>query len=256
MKHFSLLILFLIFYSALVKGQFVKEKIETQDSAYTIPMINISFAKQWSALDLADRFGGANNNIGVSFLMKTKSKWIYGIKGNFLWGAAVKDESILDGIKTNDDVVIDDEGRETTIFLGQRGSSGFVLAGRFFNVLAPNKNSGIIAYGGVGFLQHKISIKYKDEITALTDDYKKGYDRYSTGFAVNGFVGYLFLSKNRLLNFFGGFDYTYGKTKNLRKYNYDTNQPDTKTYTDALYGIRLGWIIRLNKRQADNFYYN
>jgi len=255
MKHFSLLILFLIFYSALVKGQFVNEKKETQDSAYTIPMINISFAKQWSASDLADRFG-ANNNLGASFLVKTKTKWIYGVKANFLWGGEVKDQSILDGIKTSDGIVIDDEGRETSIFFGQRGSSGFILGGRFFNVLAPNKNSGIIAYGGVGFLQHKISIKYKDDIIALTDEHKKGYDRYSSGFALNGFVGYLFLSKNRLLNFFGGFDYTYGKTKSLRKFNYDTNQPDTKTYTDVLYGIRLGWIIRLNKRQADNFYYN
>lgn len=255
MKHFTLLITPFFLLIGFAQGQFVIEKKEALDSAYSIPMINVSFAKQWSSSDLADRFG-SNNNIGASFIIKTKSKWLYGVKGSYLWGGEVKDQSILNGIKTNNNFVIDDEGRQTSIFLGQRGSSGFLLAGRFFNVLAPNKNSGIIAYAGVGFLQHKISIKFKDDIVALTDDYKKGYDRYSFGYAVNGFVGYLFLSKNRLLNFFGGFDYTYGKTKNLRTYNYDTNLPDTKTYTDVLYGIRLGWIIRLNKRQADNFYYN
>lgn len=255
MRQLLLLILSTLLFNGLVKGQFVIEKKAIQDTAFTIPMINISYAKQWSSSDLANRFG-PNNNIGLSFIMKTKNKWIYGVKGSFLWGGEVKDQSILNGILTSDNVVIDDEGRETTIFLGQRGSSAFLLGGRFFNVLAPNKNSGIIAYAGAGFLQHKISIKFKDDITALTDDYKKGYDRYSSGFALNGFVGYLFLSKNRLLNFFGGFDYTYGKTKSLRKYNYATNLPDTETYTDVLYGIRLGWIIRLNKRQADNFYYN
>ena len=173
-----------------------------------------------------------------------------------MWDGEVQDQSIVDGIATSDNYVIDDEGRQTSIFLGQRGSSAFVYGGRFFRVLSPNKNSGIVAYGGVGFLQHKISIKFHDDIVALSDEHKKGYDRFSTGFAFNGFVGYLFLSKNRLLNFFGGFDYTYGRTKSLRGYNYATNMPDNETYTDVLYGIRLGWIIRLNKRQTDNFYYD
>ena len=255
MRHFSLLISLFFLLNGIASGQFVIQKPEVQDSAYTIPMINVSFAKQWPSVDLANKFG-PNNNIGASFIVKSKTNWVYGIKGSFLWGGKIQDQSILNGIKTIDDVVIDDEGRETTIFLGQRGSSGFALGGRFFNILAPNKNSGIVTYIGVGFLQHKISIKFKDEIISLTDEHKKGYDRYSLGYAFNGYVGYLFLSKNRLLNFFGGFDYTYGKTKSLRKYNYDTNLPDNKVNTDVLYGIRLGWIIRLNKRQADNFYYN
>ena len=255
MKHFSALIIFTLLLCGFLKGQFVIEKKPIQDSAFTIPMINLSYAKQWSSSDLANRFG-SNHNIGVSFIMKTKSKWLYGVKGSFLWGGKVVDQSIIDGITTSDNFVIDDEGRETTIFLGQRGSSAFLLGGRFFNILAPNKNSGIVTYIGAGFLQHKVSIKFKDDIVALTDEYKKGYDRYSLGYAFNGYIGYLFLSKNRLLNFFGGFDYTYGKTKSLRKYNYDTNLPDNKVNTDILYGIRIGWIIRLNKRQADNFYYN
>ncbi|MGB0882051.1 MAG: hypothetical protein ACPGSO_03800 [Vicingaceae bacterium] len=255
MKHYFLIISMLFLFNELTFGQFVIKKEAPQDSAYTIPMINVSYARQWSSADLANRFG-ANNNIGVSFIVKSKTKWIYGLKGSFLWGGEVQNKTILDGIKTQNDYVIDNEGRQTTIFLGQRGSSGFAVGGRFFNILAPNKNSGIVTYVGIGFLQHKISMKFKDEIVGLTDDFKKGYDRYSLGYAFNGYIGYLFLSKNRLLNFFGGFDYTYGKTKSLRKFNYDTNMPDNKVNTDVLYGIRLGWIIRLNKRQADNFYYN
>ena len=124
------------------------------------------------------------------------------------------------------------------------------------NKLAPNKNSGFIFYGGFGMLQHKVSIKFKDDVASLTDEHKKGYDRFSLGYAVNGFAGYLFLSKNRLLNFFGGFDYTHGWTKSLRKYNYDTQEVDTKSYTNILYGVRIGWIIRLNKRQSQDYYYN
>ena len=63
------------------------------------------------------------------------------------------------------------------------------------------------------------------------------------------------MSKNRLANFFGGFDYTYGRTKSLRKFNYDTQENDTKTHTNILYGVRIGWIIRLNKRQSQEYYY-
>ena len=189
--------------------------------------------------------------------MESKKNWIYGFKGNFLWGAKVTDNSVLSNMTTSDGLltVIDNEGRLTDIHLGQRGSSSFLLGGRMINKLAPNKNSGIIVYGGFGMLQHKISIKFKDDIASLTDEYKKGYDRFSMGYALNGFVGYLFMSKNRLVNFFGGFDYTHGWTKSLRKYNYDTQENDTKTNTNILYGIRLGWILRLNKRQSQEFYY-
>ena len=94
-----------------------------------------------------------------------------------------------------------------------------------------------------------------DDIASLTDEHKKGYDRFSFGYAINGFAGYLYLSKNRLLNFFLGIDYTQGWTKSLRGYNYDIQEKDVNTNTDILYGIRFGWIIRLNKRQSEEYYY-
>ncbi len=253
MKHLFILIL-LSLSGFFIKAQFVMEKKEIQDSAFTITMINVSYAYQWTASEMADRFGG-NSNIGGSFIVKTKTKWIYGLKGNFIWGGRVNEPGILTDIRTSDGSVIDNEGRLTDIHLGERGSSFFLIGGRMINRFAPNKNSGILVYGGAGFLQHKISIKFQDNIASLTDEHKKGYDRFSFGYALNGFVGYLFMSKNRLLNFFGGFDYTHGWTKSLRKFNFDTRESDTKTRTNILYGIRVGWIIRLNKRQSQEYYY-
>jgi hypothetical protein len=255
MKKLLFLILFLS--SFLVKGQFVLEKKEVQDTAFSIPMINVSYAYQWTDSEMADRFG-SNSNIGGSFMVKTAKNWIFGFKGNFLWGGEVKDEEILKDLRISDEslIVIDNEGRLTDVYLGQRGSSFFLIGGRMINKFAPNKNSGILLYGGFGILQHKVSIKFQDDIAALSDEHKKGYDRFSLGYAANGFAGYLFMSKNRLLNFFGGFDYTIGWTKSLRKYNFDTQEKDTKTLTNVLYGFRLGWIIRLNKRQAQEYYYN
>lgn len=252
----KLLLLSILFLSGFfVNAQILTEKTEIQDSAFTIPMINISYAYQWAGAEMADRFG-SNHNIGASFIVKTKNNWVYGLKGSFLWGGKVNDTRVLRNIITSDGFVIDNEGRLTDIHLGERGSSFFLIGGRMINKLAPNKNSGFILYGGLGMLQHKISIKFKDDIASLTDEHKKGYDRFSLGYALNGFVGYLYMSKNRLLNFFGGFDYTYGKTKSLRKFNYDTQETDTEEHTNILYGIRVGWIIRLNRRQSQEYYYH
>jgi hypothetical protein len=251
----KLLFLPLIFLSFIGKGQFVLEKTELKDTAYTIPMITISYAYQWPGRELSDRFG-PNNNIGASLMVKTKKDWLIGLKGNFLWGNSVNDNQILNDLLTSTNEVIDDNGRLTQVHLGERGSSFFAFGGKLFNKFAPNENSGFILYGGIGILQHKISIKFQDDIAVLTDEHKKGYDRFSLGVAVNGFAGYLFLSKNRLLNFFGGIDFTQAWTKSLRKYNYDTQLTDTQELNNSLYGIRIGWIVRLNKRKQQAFYYN
>ena len=255
MKQFLILIIIFISLNLTIKGQFVVEKKEIQDTAFTIPMFNVSYAYQWTASDMANRFG-ANSNIGGSIMVKTKKNWVYGLKGNFLWGGKVTDQNVLKNIMDDENLVIDNQGKLTEIHLGQRGSSFFLIGGRMINKIAPNKNSGILVYGGFGMLQHKISIKFQDDVASLTDEHKKGYDRFSLGYAMNGFVGYLFMSKNRLLNFFCGFDYTHGWTKSLRKYNYDTQETDNNTNTNILYGVRVGWIIRLNKRQEQEYYYD
>ncbi len=250
------LIFILILLSSLVSNaQFVIEKAVIPDSSYTIPFFTASYAYQWTSADMGVRFS-SNSNVGGSFAVKTKTNWYYGFKGNFFWGGDVKDTRVLRNIITDDGYVIDNQGKLTDIYLGERGSSFFLTGGRLFNVLTPNKNSGILTYGGFGMLQHKISIKFQDDIVSLSDEHKKGYDRFSVGYAVNGFLGYMFMSKNRLTNFLIGFDYTQGWTKNLRKYNYDTQEVDNKRHTDILYGIRFGWIIRLNKRQDQEFYYH
>ena len=156
----KLLFLPLIFIFIIGKGQFVLEKPEITDTAYTIPMITLSYAYQWAGGDLSDRFG-PNSNIGASFMVKTKRNWLYGLKGNFIWGGKVKENAILNNLTTNSNEIIDDNGRLTVAYFGERGSSFFVFGGKLINKFAPNKNSGFIIYGGFGMLQHKISLKFQ-----------------------------------------------------------------------------------------------
>jgi len=261
----NLLTIILVFFTTCFFGQ-TKQNPNDIDSASIIPFFGVSYAIQFTGNDMAKRFN-TNYNVGGNFTYKTKKNWIYGFKGNFIWGGNVKQTNILDNIaqrngfinsngKYEEEILMtDDNGTETKVFLGERGSSFFAFGGKVFSVLAPNSNSGFMIYGGAGLLQHKISIKFQDKIVALSDNYKKGYDRFSMGFALNGFVGYLLMSDNRIFNFYGGFDITQGWTKNMRKFNFDTQKYDNKIYSDLLYGFRVGWIIRLNKRDKEQFYY-
>ena len=76
----------------------------------------------------------------------------------------------------------------------------------------------------------------------------------SSGLFINQFVGYINFSNKRLVNFFAGFEFTEGFTKNQRDYNFDTGLKDNKNRTDILIGFKAGWVFPLYKRVADKFY--
>jgi len=124
MKYPFLVILFLS--SLFVQAQFVLEKQEIKDSIYTIPMITVSYAYQWTGSDMASRFG-ANSNVGGSFAVKTKTNWYYGFKGNFIFGGKVKETDLLADLQTSDGTLIDNEGKLVDVYLGERGSSFFLI---------------------------------------------------------------------------------------------------------------------------------
>ena len=92
----------------------------------------------------------------------------------------------------------------------------FLSGGYVFPVLSPNPNSGIIVSGGIGILQHKILIDFRDaQIPQLGEEYKKGYDRLSYGLALNQFVGYVFFGNKKLINFYAGVELTQAWTKTV-----------------------------------------
>ncbi|GAB4256118.1 MAG: hypothetical protein Kow0079_13190 [Vicingaceae bacterium] len=252
-KQVKLLPLFVILFSFLLPCS-LKAQQEYIDTTYFIPMAHATFAVQFPDGDLKDRFK-TNMNVGGGFSIKTTKNIIFGIKGSFMWNGSIKENDILKDITTVDGYVIDKEGRLTSVFLEERGFTGFLTFGKIFNKFGFNQNSGILTTFGAGFMQHKIRIAFKDEITNLSDEYKKGYDRLSNGPAFNAFVGYIFLSKNRLVNFFGGFEATMAFTKNRRGFNFDTMSEDNDLRNDLLYSIRVGWIIPFNKRTTREYYY-
>lgn len=231
------------------------------DSSYFAPLIKMSYGFQIPDGDMGKRFG-FNHNLGFHVNTKFKNYWTVGAKGSFMWGNQVKEDSLLTDIQTTDSEgfdyvnVIDQNGELGRIYFEQRGFTVMATAGRIFNVLAPTKNSGIMVHLGAGVMWHKIRLDYREStIPTLDKEGRKGYDRLSLGPAGEAFIGYVYLSKSRLINFYGGLEFNYAYTRSLRKYNYDTRQPDTAKRNDFLYGIRVGWILPLYKGVAQEYYY-
>ncbi|MBA3901808.1 MAG: hypothetical protein H0X62_16670, partial [Bacteroidetes bacterium] len=118
-----------------------------------------------------------------------------------------------------------------------------------------NPNSGFFVLGGVGFLQHKVRIENPGNASPqIFGEYKKGYDRLTNGISTSQFIGYMFLSNNRLLNFFGGVEFVQGFTQN-RRFNYDNMDYDHTQRLDLLTGIKVGWVFPLYKKVPLKYYY-
>jgi hypothetical protein len=229
-----------------------------KDSSINAPMIGLSYAFQLPEGDLKDRFG-FNSSTGVHFLNKTKNNWIWGADWTFTFSpqSQVKESiSLFDSINTSNGNVVDANGEYATLLFYERGWTSSIKFGKLFPVFGQNKNSGICLITGLGYMQHRIRIEDKFNRTPqLTKDYRKGYDRLSSGLMISQFVGYLFLGNNRLLNFFAGFEVMAGFTKNRRSFNFDTMEQDTRQRLDIYFGPRLGFIIPLYKRMPDEYYF-
>lgn len=227
-----------------------------KDSSLFIPMLKFSYAAHAPSGDLADRFGW-NSTLGINFSIKTKKGLFYGADGGFIFGRDIKEDGILDSIKTSQDFVINQNGNPSDIRLYERGFTVSLHVGKLFRVLAKNKNSGLLIYAGPTYFRHKIKIDdLGHQSPQLVKGYIEGYDRLTAGFGLHEFIGYVYLGNNRILNFFGGFDLTQTLTKSQRSFNYDTRVADKSTRFDMLSGIRIGWILPLYKGTPQQFYYH
>ncbi len=216
-------------------------------------MIGISYGYQFPAGDMAKRFGKSSSlQLNVDF--KTRSNWMLGINGSYFFGKTVKD-NLFDSIASPDGYIINRNGEFADIRLYERGFTVSATLGRLIHFKKPNPNSGIVFTVGAGFMQHKIRIEtIGNNVPQLDKQYKKGYDRLSNGFLLSENLGYLYLSNNRLVNFYIGFEFMQGFTQSRRSYDYATMKQDTDKRLDMIYGGRIAWILPLYKKPPQEFY--
>jgi len=226
-----------------------------KDTAEAIPFIRFQYTYLLPGVDFEESFGNTSA-VGGAFGYKNASNWLFEIEGNFLFGADVKRKNLLNDIINEQGDVTGSQGELIKLTYDIRGLSFFANAGKVFPLSQKNKNSGILTQAGIGFLQHKIFIDYRDgKVFQLEEDNLKGYDRLHRGVAFKQFIGYQYFGSKNLINFYVGIELQQGFTKNVREYNYDTRQFDTETKLDLLYGLRFGWSFTIRDRETEDFYY-
>ena len=230
---------------------------KTIDSAITFPMFSGSFMVQLPGGDMAERFG-VNTNVGGSFMLKLKSNILFDANANYIFGSQLRGDAthLFDSIATLDSNLINENGEFAKIRTYERGYFIGIRTGFIFPFLRPNPNSGPMLMLGGGILQHKIRIENDGNNTPqINGDYKKGYDKMCIGFSTSEFLGYVYFSRNQLMNFYAGFEFYQGFTKSGRSYDYALMKKDTEKRLDLIYSFKVGWIIPIYKRVPDKYYY-
>jgi hypothetical protein len=243
------------FFIFLIARTVSSAQVSVKDSSIYTPMIGLAYGYEVSAGDLAKRFGNSSS-IQMNVDFKTKKQWIFGVNGTYFFGKQIRETGIFDSLTTPDGYIIDQSGEYADVRLYERGFTVSATAGRLFTFKKPNPNSGIVFNVGVGFMQHKIRIEtIGNKLPQLSTEYKKGYDRLTNGILLTQNLGYLYLSNNRLTNFYIGFECMEGFTQNRRSFDFDLMKQDTQKRVDILYGGKVAWILPLYKKAPQAFYY-
>lgn len=234
-----------------------RAQVNPNDSAVSAFIPNASFSFQFPGGDVADRYG-SNGTIGGGFFFKTRKNLIFSADFNFIFGSDIKNaDSILRMVETESGHIIDGNGTYALYSMFERGYSINFRVGKIFKVLQANPNSGLMVMVGAGYLVHRLVIDNQNNTAPqISGDYAKGYDRLTGGPNLNQFIGYFYMGKSRVLNFYGGFEFYQAFTKSRRDYIIDQMQKDTNNYLDLFFGIKIGWMIPIYKQAPDSYYYN
>jgi len=230
------------------------------DSAIGTTLLGVQYGLSWTGGDLAERYG-MMNTVGLTAGYKFRSNWYVGIAGDFLFGRDINMDldQIFGNITDKQGYIIDINGDQGSVLLFSRGFHANIEVGRVFSKLGHNANSGVMLKIGGGYLNHRMRIETNDHvIPSIELDYKRGYDRLTTGFNTSQFLGYLFMADNSFLNFYGGIFIQEGFTYNRRKIFYDAPNTfaPTEMRMDILYGFKVGWLIPIYQRKPKEYYFN
>lgn len=238
--------------------QHAKAQRNVRDTIIGTPILSIHYGGNWTGGDLKDRYGYLNH-LGFLTGYKTNKNFFWGLDANFIFGNRINMLDPLRFLRDSKGNITDQNGDPGVVVYNSRGFNANVAFGKVFPVWSPNGNSGIFVHGGAGFLAHKLRIETNSQvIPAIEDPYRKGYDRLTSGLNLHQFIGYSFMANQGVLNFYGGFYFQQGFTKNRRLINFD--EPDIPVSTDLRldlqYGFKLGWMIPVYRRLPKDYYFD
>ncbi len=231
-------------------------QISLKDSVRNTFIMGLNYKATFPEGDLVKRWG-FHNSIGLDIDQKLKSNLTVGLSGGFIFGSQLRDSTIFNDLYNSFGTITSLSGTPADVLFLMRGFTSHATVGQVFNRFGNNANSGLWVKVGFGFMMHKIRIEtLYDVVPQLEGQYRKGYDKLTTGFSSMQFIGYLYQANVRLLKFYAGFEFTQGFTQNIRNYNFDTGGPEPDPRLDLQYGFKVGWILPISHRTKSEYYYD
>jgi len=229
------------------------------DSATFNVYISAAYAYNFPFADWAKMFK-SHSSINANIGLKTASNWTFDINYCYLFNNTIDSAYatyVLGKIINSSKLIIDENGVSASISVEQRGWSMTFNAGKIFPVLPYNKNSGIWLKISGGYMEYKYKLgNLENNVPQLLGDYAKLYDNKSRAFVCSQFLGFFYMSKFRMLNFYGGVEVSEIWGKSIRGFFMPLNGPDLSTKFGMQVGLKFGWFIPLHeKRKIKKVYY-
>ena len=223
---------------------------QLEDSLSSGILVSANYGWGLPGADLANRFG-AHFALGGSIAYLTKRKFHFSLNYALIFGNEVK-EDVLSNLRTVEGGIIGRDMQFASIFLRERGHHIHLNGAYFFRL--GRGHSGFLVGGGVGYLQHKIRVVDDfDSVVQVAGSYRNGYDRLSSGVGLNQSLTYLYLARDKLVNFYIDLQVIEAFTKDRRGINYNQS-PLIAERTDLLATIRVGWIIPIYFNKEIRYY--
>lgn len=244
----------LLFGCALLSAQRMREhslQAEPRNKGKAI-LAHVLFGTHRPAGDLADRFGPANS-IGLGSDWIAANNLLFGLEGQYYFGNKVQEDPLAI-LRTPEGDLIGNDQLMASVPLRQRGWYMGGLVGKLFTV--KDLRSGVRVTFSAGVTQHKIRVQDDgNTLTQITGDYAKGYDRLTGGLALQQFVGWQQLAKNRRANWMIGFEFNQGFTHTLRDWDFTERRKLDGQRVDLRFGIRAAWTIPFYIGGSEEIYY-
>lgn len=255
MRSYILFLLFSICLIQSVAAQRTRRVANVRDTSIGITMFRPTASFNLPMGEVMKRTG-FYYSIGGGVLNKTASQWLYGAEAYFFNGGKVLEKDHLNNLINSSGGITAQDGLHADMNRYFRGFSVMGQFGRLFPVGKPNMNSGFFVLLGAGYIQHKIRTEIRqNNVWQLAKPYDKGYDRLSGGFNLSQFVGYQMINNRKTITFFLGLEMNQGITRSYRKFNYDTQLPDTRWMYMGSFAVKGGWMFNVYHRKQTNEYY-
>jgi len=151
-------------------------------AAVALPVVGVHYGGAFSGGDLAARYGYFNR-VGFTAGYKLKSNWSFGIESDFWFSDNVRLTGLFDHLVDDAGNITNDLGMPASVLVYPRGVHANAYVGRLFPLNQSNRNSGILVQLSGGYMLHRLRIETNDNVVPQIElDYKKGYDRLTTGF--------------------------------------------------------------------------